>query len=229
MVFSSLTFLFLFLPIVLTMLSLCRNTPYQNIILFLSSLFFYAWGGVKFTLLLLASILLNHVSGLMIQRKSKHQRLVMIIAVALNLALLAFFKYANFLVDNFNILSGVFGISPVTIQTIVLPVGISFYTFQGISYLTDVYRGSVEAQRNFIRLDSYIASFPQLIAGHIIRYHDIEPQLIERAYTFDNLYVGLQRFTLGLILILFGMIATLYIVCCYLATGSYNPFIYYRF
>lgn len=198
MVFSSLTFLFLFLPVVLFLLSLCRKIPYQNTLLFLSSLLFYAWGGVSYTLILLGSIVVNFLAGNAIQNHPHHRKLWFTLAVILNLSSLIFFKYANFLVDNVNVLTGIFGISPIFLKRILLPIGISFYTFQGISYLTDVYRGQVQAQTNFIRLGTYIALFPQLIAGPIIRYHEIEPQLSQRDFSWENLYQGIQRFCLGL-------------------------------
>ncbi len=198
MVFSSLTFLFLFLPVVLFLLSLCRKIPYQNTLLFLSSLLFYAWGGVSYTLILLGSIVVNFLAGNAIQNHPHHRKLWFTLAVILNLSSLIFFKYANFLVDNVNVLTSIFGISPIFLKRILLPIGISFYTFQGISYLTDVYRGQVKAQTNFIRLGTYIALFPQLIAGPIIRYHEIEPQLSQRDFSWENLYQGIQRFCLGL-------------------------------
>ena len=198
MVFSSLTFLFLFLPFVVLLLTFCRATSYQNALLLLASLLFYAWGGVSYTLILVGSILLNYLFGILLGKASRHRKAFFALAVTLNLSTLVFFKYANFLVDNFNVLSGVFGLSSFTIRHIVLPIGISFYTSQGISYLTDVYRGQVQPQRDPIRLGAYIALFPQLIAGPIIRYHEIEKQLTTRDYTWENLYAGLQRFMFGL-------------------------------
>lgn len=198
MVFSSLTFLFLFLPIVICLLALCRRVPYQNTLLLVASILFYAWGGVTYTLILIGSILVNYVFGLLIARRERHRKWWLILAIILDLSALAFFKYANFIVDNFNILGGLFGISPVTLRNIVLPIGISFYTFQGISYLVDVYRKQVQAQTNIIKLGTYIALFPQLIAGPIIRYHLIEPQLSNRDFTFENLYEGIRRFCIGL-------------------------------
>lgn len=198
MVFSSLTFLFIFLPIILLLCSICRKTPYQNALLFLASILFYAWGGVGYTLILLFSIVLNYLFGLRIEQSSKHRKGWLIAAVILNLSSLAFFKYANFFVDNLNILTGVFGISAITLKSILLPIGISFYTFQGISYLVDVYRKDVQAQHNFIKLGTYIALFPQLIAGPIIRYNTIYPQLDQRRFSLDNLYEGIKRFCFGL-------------------------------
>ena len=197
MIFSSLTFLFLFLPIVICLLALCRRVSYQNTLLFIASILFYAWGGVSYTLILLVSIFVNYICGLLIARR-RWRTFWLALAVILDLSALAFFKYANFIVDNFNILGGVFGISHITLRNIVLPIGISFYTFQGISYLVDVYRGQVQAQTNIIKLGTYIALFPQLIAGPIIRYHEIEPQLSNRDFSFENMYEGIRRFCIGL-------------------------------
>jgi alginate O-acetyltransferase complex protein AlgI len=197
MIFSSLEFLFLFLPIVLLLIAIWKNTTYQNTILFISSLLFYAWGGVSYTAIMLSSIILNYVAGIGIGKFSR-KKLWLTIAIILNLSSLAFFKYFNFLVDNYNILISVFKISPVTVQHIILPIGISFYTFQGISYLIDVYKKTVEPQRSFIKLGTYIALFPQLIAGPIIRYNEIQPQLTCRNFNRTNFYDGIKRFTFGL-------------------------------
>lgn len=197
MIFSSLTFLFLFLPNVICLLALCRRVSYQNTLLFVASILFYAWGGVSYTLILLVSIFVNYICGLFIARR-RWRTFWLALSVILDLSALAFFKYANFIVDNFNILGGVFGISHITLRNIVLPIGISFYTFQGISYLVDVYRGQVQAQTNIIKLGTYIALFPQLIAGPIIRYHEIEPQLSNRDFSFGNMYAGICRFCIGL-------------------------------
>jgi alginate O-acetyltransferase complex protein AlgI len=174
-----------------------KNTTYQNTILFISSLFFYAWGGVSYTLIMIFSIVVNYVAGIYIG-KSGRKKLWLIIAVILNLGSLAFFKYFNFLVDNYNVLTSVFKIAPVTVRHIILPIGISFYTFQGLSYLIDVYRKTVEPQRKFIKLGTFIALFPQLIAGPIIRYNEIQVQLTHRKFNLTNFYDGMKRFMFGL-------------------------------
>ena len=197
MIFSSLEFLFLFLPIVLLLVAIWKNTTYQNSILFISSLLFYAWGGVSYTLIMICSIVINYVAGRLIGSSAK-KKLWLVLAIILNLGSLAFFKYFNFLVDNYNVLISVFKISPVTVTKVILPIGISFYTFQGLSYLVDVYRKTVEPQRNFIKLGTYIALFPQLIAGPIIRYNEIEHQLTQRKFNVTNLYDGIKRFMFGL-------------------------------
>jgi alginate O-acetyltransferase complex protein AlgI len=197
MIFSSLEFLFLFLPIVLLLIAIWKNTVYQNSILFISSILFYAWGGVGYTAIILSSIVVNYVAGIGIG-KSTRKRLWLVIAIVLNLGALAFFKYFNFLVDNYNLFTSIFKIPPVTVVKVVLPIGISFYTFQGLSYLVDVYRKTVEPQRNFIRLGTYIAIFPALIAGPIIRYNEIQNQLYQRKLNVTNFYDGVKRFVLGL-------------------------------
>ena len=197
MIFSSLEFLFLFLPIVLLLVAMWRNIAYQNTILFISSVFFYAWGGVSYTLIMLSSIVVNYVAGIHIGKSDK-KKLWLIIAIILNLGSLAFFKYFNFLVDNYNLLTSVFNIPQITVMKVILPIGISFYTFQGLSYLVDVYRKTVEPQYNFIKFGTYIALFPPLIAGPIIRYHEIQDQLSQRAFNIANFYDGIKRFILGL-------------------------------
>lgn len=198
MVFSSLTFLYLFLPAVLTFLVICRKVQYQNWILLLFSFLFYAWGGISFTLLLLGSILINYLAGLLIDKYRKYGKHILAGAILLNLGTLFYFKYANFFVDNLNLLGSHLGISPITIQRVILPVGISFFTFQGISYLVDVFRKNVSAQRNPAIVGAYIALFPQLIAGPIIRYNEIEAQFTQREFSLNNFYAGIKRFTLGL-------------------------------
>ena len=197
MVFSSLTFIFIFLPIVLFLLALCRKTHYQNTLLFLSSLLFYSWGGISYTLILLCSLVLNFFLGRRIERAIK-SKVWLTIGILLNLSSLIVFKYTNFLVENGNILLHAIGLPTISIVKIVLPIGISFYTFQAISYLVDVYRKQVQAQTNFIKLGTYIALFPQLIAGPIIRYNEIETQLTTRSYTLNNIYDGTLRFCFGL-------------------------------
>ena len=197
MIFSSFEFLFLFLPIVLLLVAMWKNITYQNTILFIASILFYAWGGVSYTAIILASIVINYISGILIGT-TKKKKLWLTIAIVLNLGMLGFFKYFNFLADNYNLLTSVFNISPVTVKKVILPIGISFYTFQGLSYLVDVYRKTVEPQRNFIKLGTFIALFPQLIAGPIIRYNELHDQLYKRKFTVANFYDGIKRFMLGL-------------------------------
>ncbi len=198
MIFSSLVFLYIFLPAVLVLLALCWKSSYQNLILFLASLVFYAWGGISFTMILIGSILLNYVAGLIIDKYPKSSKITLTIAIVLNLGMLGYFKYANFFVDNLNVLTTLFGFSSITVSKVILPIGISFFTFQGISYLADVYRKTVTVQRNPIILGTYIALFPQLIAGPIIRYNTLESQFLKRQFCWENLFSGIKRFIFGL-------------------------------
>lgn len=198
MIFSSLTFLYVFLPMVLLFAALFRKTSLQNVILFVASILFYAWGGASYTIILIASIVVNYLAGIAIHKARLHKKAILASAITVNLLSLVVFKYANFLVDNYNVLISFFGLTPATVNKVLLPIGISFYTFQGISYLVDVYRGRVPAQTNFIKLGAYISFFPQLIAGPIVRYHEIEAQLCERKMDVDGLYDGIKRFCLGL-------------------------------
>ncbi|OGV58985.1 MAG: alginate O-acetyltransferase [Lentisphaerae bacterium RIFOXYA12_FULL_48_11] len=200
MVFSSTIFLFLFLPIVL-LIHFLLPWRCRNVWLLIASIVFYAWGEVVFCLLMLASILVNYTLGMMIARQPTRRdaRMAVGLAVAVNLAFLAIFKYGNFIVANVNpLLCGV-GLPPIDlVEPIHLPIGISFYTFQAISYIVDVYRGRAEAQRDPLKVGLYIALFPQLIAGPIVRYHDIASQIMSRAILFGDFAYGVRRFIIGL-------------------------------
>lgn len=198
MVFSSLVFLYIFLPFVLIGLSICRKTNYQNAFLFLASVLFYSWGGPKFAIVFLCSILLNWFLGIAIEKWENQKKSILAASIILNLSILILYKYTNFFIDNWNAFVSIFNCNPITIEKIALPIGISFYTFQGVSYVIDVYRKTVPAQRNLITLGAYISLFPQLIAGPIIRYNEIQSQFTERKFSFDNIYKGIKRFLLGL-------------------------------
>ena len=195
MLFSSIPFLYYFLPCVL-LLYLLAPKKLKNAVLLLASLVFYAWGEPIYVLLMVASIVAGYVLGLLIEkfRTKPLGKLFLIVSVVISLGLLGYFKYADFFVANFN---AVFGLS-VPLLKIALPIGISFYTFQLLSYTIDVYRGSVAAQRNFITLAAYIAMFPQLIAGPIVRYSDVAAQLTSRTHSFEKIALGIRRFILGL-------------------------------
>lgn len=195
MLFSSLLFLFLFLPLVLPF-SLIRNTRVQNYVLLLASLVFYAWGGVSYTLIMIVSILMNYMFGLLIEKKPTRSRLFLVIGVTLNIGLLCYFKYLNLLVESWN---GVMpGNANLDIRKVALPIGISFFTFHGLSYVIDVYRKKFPAQRDLSILALYITLFPQLIAGPIIRYKDIYRQFIDRRNTVAKFAYGIKRFVIGL-------------------------------
>jgi len=199
MLFSSLLFLYLFLPTTLFFYYFA-NDKLKSITLLLASLLFYAWGNPSFLSILIISILINYFTGLLIGslEKKKQRKSALVLGIILNLALLVVFKYSYFLIDNINLLSGVFGAAPIIIKKVILPLGISFFTFKGISYLITVYRRETTAQRNFIDLSIYISLFPQLIAGPISRYRDLEPQLRNRLHSLEKFSSGIKRFVLGL-------------------------------
>jgi len=199
MVFSSIVFLFLFLPFVLTFYFLIPR-QLKNLFLLFASLFFYAWGEGLFVLVMLLSIAANYLSGILIARFRGLARVKWILAgaIGINLGLLGIYKYANFLVDNLNQLLSVINISPIVIDAVHLPIGISFFTFQAISYLIDVYREEAPVQKNPINIALYIASFPQLIAGPIVRYHDVAQQIVSRVVSLEDFACGVERFIWGL-------------------------------
>ena len=195
MLFSSIPFLYYFLPSVL-MLYFIAPKKLKNTVLMLSSLVFYGWGEPKYVILMIASIVIGYFSGILIEAFSQKNasKLFLGISVAVNLGFLAYFKYADFFIENFNAVTGL----SVSLLRIALPIGISFYTFQILSYTIDVYRRNVRAQRNIINLAAYVTMFPQLIAGPIVRYSDIEAQLKERTHSFENFSKGARRFIIGL-------------------------------
>lgn len=191
MLFSSIPFIYYFLPCVLIAYFIVpRNI--KNLVLLLASLVFYAWGEPAYVFLMAGSILMGYVFGILIEKYKS--RLWLIVSVAISLGILGYFKYANFFVENVNAVTGL----SIASLNIVLPIGISFYTFQLVSYLIDVYRGDVKAQRNLITLATYITMFPQLIAGPIVRYADVEGELRERTITSEKIAYGIRRFVLGL-------------------------------
>ena len=195
MLFSSITFLYCFLPCVLLMYFAAPDRM-KNLVLLLSSLFFYGWGEPKFLVFMLVSVTQSYIAALLIERffKTKIAKLAFVLSAVASLGLLAYCKYADFFIENFNVLTGL----SVPLLKVALPVGISFYTFQILSYVIDVYRGDVPAQRNFIDLAMYIAMFPQLIAGPIVRYSDIAKSLKGRKTTVEDASMGMVRFSVGL-------------------------------
>lgn len=196
MLFSSLTFIFIFLPIFL-LIYYISNNKYRNLILFIASLLFYAWGEPKYIILMLVSIFINYIFALLIdkyKKRSSLKRIILILSIIFNIGFLFFFKYIDFTILNFN---NIFDTNIKTLS-LALPIGISFYTFQILSYVIDVYREDVKVQRNIITLGTYIALFPQLIAGPIVRYSTIEEQLRVRKLSFDKLLVGVKKFIVGL-------------------------------
>lgn len=198
MVFSSLIFLFAYLPAVWLIYFIVPRKG-KNLVLFLVSLFFYAWGEPIYVLLMLASLTLAYLFGLSIgeyrEEKSRRAKIFTAISVCVSLSFLFFFKYYNFFALN---LSRLPKVNIPTIASLVLPIGISFYTFQIISYTVDVYRGDCEAQRNYINFGAYVTLFPQLIAGPIVRYTEIDEQLTSRRENVNDFAAGILRFVVGL-------------------------------
>ena len=200
MVFSTVLFLFRFLPITLL---LYYAVPYKfkNTVLFVCSLVFYSWGEVKFFPIMVVLILINYVSGLLMERFEGHtglRRVVLIFSIVGSLSMLVFFKYTNFLINSLNALAGL-NIAPVA-GLEVLPLGISFYTFQTMSYSIDVYRQDVKTEHNIIDFGAYVVMFPQLIAGPIVKYRDVSNQLhvYEGRITLDRIEQGVSLFVFGL-------------------------------
>lgn len=200
MVFSSPVFLFGFLPIVLLVYYLSPKTM-RNVTLLLFSLMFYAWGEVFYVVVMIVSIVLNYIVGRLIGKSYVNyccRKLWVTIGVIINLLILISFKYVNFIVDNVDFVLSQGNISTIEISPIHLPLGISFFTFQAISYIVDVYRKDVPAQKKIVNLALYISLFPQLIAGPIVRYHDVSLQIISRFTSLIKFESGVQRFIYGL-------------------------------
>lgn len=197
MVFSSMTFLFAFLPITLLLYFPIKNRVWRNIVLLVVSLVFYAWGEPVYVLLMLAASAVAYAGGLLVHRWREKKTLcktVFIITVSLLVLNLLVFKYLNFFFDNLNYLFHF----PFTIAPITLPIGISFYTFQILSYVIDLYRQEIHVQKNFFYLTLYVSFFPQLIAGPIVRYQTIEDEILGRKETWEDIVAGSKRFMVGL-------------------------------
>lgn len=197
MLFSSLVFLWYFLPAVLIIYHCLKNLKWKNALLLFASIFFYAWGEPKYVVLMVVSIALNYLFGILAAGRKDvlAGRFFVALAVVVNLGLLGYFKYFNFFG---RLLNAVVGREFLGAREIALPVGISFYTFQALSYVIDVYRGTISVQKNPWRLALYVSFFPQLIAGPIVKYHDIESQLGKRGVTWQKSAYGVKRFCFGL-------------------------------
>ena len=193
MVFSSITFLYYFLPWVLAVYFLVP-AKYKNVVLLVSSLFFYGWGEPKIVFLMLLTILVSYISGIFMEKDSKNKKVYMSLALVFCLGSLGYFKYADFFIGSINAATGL----SLSLLRVALPVGISFYTFQVLSYNIDVYRGTVPVQKNLIHLATYITMFPQLIAGPIVRYQNVMEQLEHRVHNIGKIALGIRRFILGL-------------------------------
>lgn len=197
MLFSSLTFLYFFLPIVLILYFVINNRTWRNAVLLVSSLVFYSWGEPKYVFLMLASTLVAWLCGLGIDRfkeKRRISRAFLIASLVLLLGSLAVFKYLNFFVENLNRIDGV----ALKVRNIALPIGISFYTFQILSYLIDLYWEKVSVQKSYFRFTLYVCLFPQLIAGPIVRYETVEREISLRRESWEEAVGGMRRFILGL-------------------------------
>lgn len=196
MVFSSIPFLYFFLPAVL-ILYFAVPRRFKNLVLFLTSLLFYAWGEPVYIIIMLVSTVFDYINGLLLERFDKRPRArkaVVAMAVVGNLAILTFFKYSDFFISNLNAIANL----DIGLLGIALPIGISFYTFQTMSYTIDVYRREAPVQHNIISFGAYVTLFPQLIAGPIVRYSTIAEQLNSRKETFEMFFDGLVRFCAGL-------------------------------
>lgn len=195
MVFSSIPFLYFFLPLTLLVYAVAPRKT-KNAVLLILSLLFYWWGEPKYVLLMIFTVTFCYFAGIIIEnrRNSPKGKLLLSFSVAVPLGLLALFKYADFLLGSFNSLTG----ADIPLLRLALPIGISFYTFQAISYVIDVYRGDVPAQKNYISLATYITLFPQLIAGPIVRYTTVAEDLRERKHSAAKISDGIFRFAVGL-------------------------------
>lgn len=195
MLFSSITFLYYFLPIFLIVYFLTPEKG-KNLVLMTASFVFYGWGEPVYLLFMFLSIAVHFLLALLIERhqEQKLAKLWLGLAVAFSLALLGYFKYSDFFIQNFNAVTGL----SLSLLRLALPLGISFYTFQIMSYTIDVYRGRTPVQRSVIKLATYVSMFPQLIAGPIVRYVDVAAALEEREHNFTKVHSGLRRFILGL-------------------------------
>ena len=193
MIFSSIPFLYYFLPAVLAVYYLTPRRG-KNAVLLLASLFFYGWGEPKLLWLMVFTIAVFYLCGLAIGRSAHHKKAWLVVSVCAGVGLLGLFKYADFFITSVNAATGM----SLPLLKLALPVGISFYTFQCLSYTVDVYRGTVPPQKNPISFGAYVALFPQLIAGPIVRYADVARELEERTHSWENVGMGMRRFVVGL-------------------------------
>ncbi|MBR5227792.1 MAG: MBOAT family protein [Clostridia bacterium] len=193
MVFSSLPFLFVFFPITFLLYFIVPKKA-KNILLLITSLIFYAWGEPIYVFLMIFTCLIGYYTALWMEKYPKHNKKILIGTIIFDLAILGFFKYANFLIDNIN---GIFNLS-INALELSLPIGISFYTFQIMSYTIDVFKKEVKAEKNFFYFTTYVSLFPQLIAGPIVRYQTISDELHNREVTLEKFSQGFTRFVIGL-------------------------------
>lgn len=195
MVFSSIPFIYYFLPLVLLFYFIVPKAI-KNTVLLISSLIFYGWGEPKYVFLMLLTVSVSYIFGILTDkyRGKIIGKISFILSIVINLSFLIYFKYADFFIENVNRVTGL----SIPLLNVILPIGISFYTFQIMSYNIDLYRGKVKVQKNPFTLATYLSLFPQLIAGPIVRYSDVERELYKRTNTIDNIYLGIRRFIFGL-------------------------------
>lgn len=195
MVFSSLVFLFVFLPVILILYYISSN-KYKNYLLLIASLFFYAWGEPTYVLIMILSIIVNYICGLLVEENKKTiiKKFGLILAIVFNILMLGVFKYSGFLVSNINNILNI----NLPLPKIALPLGISFFTFQAMSYVIDVYKKDAKVQRSILNLSLYISLFPQLVAGPIVRYQTIADQIDYREHNISKFGEGVNRFIIGL-------------------------------
>ncbi len=193
MLFSSSTFIFLFLPLVCAVYLLVRQ-ELRNYILLTASLLFYGWGEPRYLAIMLLTIIVNYMGAIGLDRYRRWAKWILLLTILADLGVLFYFKYFNFVVENVNAAFG----SDFSFIKVVMPIGISFYTFQSLSYLVDVYRREVEAQKDIYKLALYITLFPQLVAGPIVKYHDVQKEINHREVSFDKVAYGTKRFIIGL-------------------------------
>ena len=193
MVFSSMVFMCIFLPVVFILHCILPGIRLKNAFLLLASVLFYAYGEPVYIILLFVSTLLNYFCACMIE-SSKYKKVILTLAVICNLGILIVFKYTDFILGTVNILTGLH----LPLPQIRMPIGISFFTFQAMSYVIDVYRGTTKAQKNYAKVLLYISFFPQLIAGPIVKYHDIAQEIDNRTQSLEGVSLGIRRFSAGL-------------------------------
>ena len=193
MLFSSMSFIYLFLPLVCLVYFLVK-AEFRNTVLLIASIIFYGWGEPNYLAVMIMTIVLNYTGALLLDRYRAWKLPIVIVTIVLDLSFLCYFKYFNFVAENIN---GLFSLDIKFIE-VIMPIGISFYTFQAMSYLLDVYRGDSPVQKDLYKLSLYITLFPQLVAGPIVKYHDVSDQIEYREVTFEKVSYGVKRFIIGL-------------------------------
>lgn len=193
MLFTSISFLYYFLP-ALIIIYFITPKKYKNIILLIASLLFYFYGEPKYVFLIIAEIIIAYIGAILIDKYKNQSKNILITTLFIHVFLLIIFKYTDFIIQTINDISN----ANIKLLNIALPIGISFYTFQIISYIIDVYNGKVNVQKNIIKLATYVSLFPQLVAGPIVRYQTVEKELDDRVHSFNNFAYGIRRFTIGL-------------------------------